>query len=55
MCATASSTIQNRYHSAVFKFCDPARSMTKEEARLMFSVALEHLIIVEFHIYTSDG
>ena len=40
--------------SSVTCDCDPARSMTKEEARVMFSIALEHLIIVaqKSHIYT---
>ena len=31
-----------------------ARSTTKDETRLMFSVALEQLIIVESHIYNFD-
>ena len=49
--------ILSRTETTVSKFRYPARSPTKEEARLMFSVALEHLIVVamESHICSCCG
>ena len=41
--------------TTVSKFGDPARTPIKEQIRLIFSEALEHLIIMESHIYTYDG